>query len=196
VSQTIARRVPVAVPVAIALAWAASIAAQALGRGDLLSHDAIAEGNLPVPLGISAFAAAWVVMVAAMMLPSTVPMVRLFAATAAGQPQSGRVMSVFLGGYLAVWTMFGVGALAVDLGIHALVEAVPGIHEREWLLGAGVLALAGAFQFTALKDRCLDQCRHPAAFLVPRYRRGLGPRGRWVWTTGCSAWAAAGPSCC
>jgi predicted metal-binding membrane protein len=35
-----------------------------------------------------------------------------------------------------------------------------------------VLALAGAFQFTALKDACLDKCRHPASFLHRHYRRG------------------------
>jgi predicted metal-binding membrane protein len=37
-----------------------------------------------------------------------------------------------------------------------------------------VLATAGAFQFSALKDRCLSECRHPAAFLLRHYRRGTG----------------------
>ncbi len=35
-----------------------------------------------------------------------------------------------------------------------------------------MLALAGAFQFTPLKDACLDKCRHPAQFLTRHYRRG------------------------
>jgi predicted metal-binding membrane protein len=34
--------------------------------------------------------------------------------------------------------------------------------------------LAGAFQFSKLKDRCLDHCRHPALFLLRHYRRGVG----------------------
>lgn len=32
--------------------------------------------------------------------------------------------------------------------------------------------LAGAFQFSSLKDRCLEECRHPGGFLVRRYGRG------------------------
>ena len=169
----VARRVPLAVPVAIAVAWAVSITANAVGRTDLLSHDAIAGGALPLPVGVVAFAVAWTVMVAAMMLPSTIPMVRLFAGASAAQPDHSRVMTAFVGGYVALWALFGVGALAFDLGVHAAVDALPWLEERSFLLGAGVLALAGAFQFTDLKDRCLDQCRHPAAFLIPRYRRGV-----------------------
>ena len=38
-----------------------------------------------------------------------------------------------------------------------------------------MLALAGAFQFTKLKDACLDKCRHPAQFMMRYY--GRGPRG-------------------
>ena len=37
-----------------------------------------------------------------------------------------------------------------------------------------MLALAGAFQFTPLKDACLDKCRHPAQFLIRFYERGAG----------------------
>ena len=37
-----------------------------------------------------------------------------------------------------------------------------------------MLALAGAFQFTSLKDACLDKCRHPAQFLMRYYERGVG----------------------
>ncbi len=37
-----------------------------------------------------------------------------------------------------------------------------------------MLALAGAFQFTPLKDACLDKCRHPGQFLMRYYERGAG----------------------
>ncbi|HZK52255.1 MAG TPA: DUF2182 domain-containing protein, partial [Actinomycetota bacterium] len=36
------------------------------------------------------------------------------------------------------------------------------------------LALAGLFQFSNLKDRCLRECRHPGPFLLRHYRRGPG----------------------
>jgi predicted metal-binding membrane protein len=32
--------------------------------------------------------------------------------------------------------------------------------------------LGGGLQFTALEDRCLDECRHPAVLLLSHYRRG------------------------
>jgi predicted metal-binding membrane protein len=34
--------------------------------------------------------------------------------------------------------------------------------------------LAGAFQFTSLKEACLRSCRHPASFMHRHYRRGAG----------------------
>ena len=38
-----------------------------------------------------------------------------------------------------------------------------------WLAGAVVLASAGLFQFSALKYRCLEQCRTPFAFVASRW---------------------------
>ena len=32
--------------------------------------------------------------------------------------------------------------------------------------------MAGAFQFSELKDRCLDKCRHPGAFLLANTTAG------------------------
>ena len=57
-----------------------------------------------------------------------------------------------------------------------MVESSPWLCERDWAIGAGVLALAGAFQFTPLKDACLDKCRHPAQFLRRYYSAAWGAR--------------------
>jgi predicted metal-binding membrane protein len=56
-----------------------------------------------------------------------------------------------------------------------------------------VLALAGAFQFSSLKDACLRQCRHPGAYLLRHYRRGVREafelgRGHGLFCVGC-CWA-------
>jgi predicted metal-binding membrane protein len=45
-----------------------------------------------------------------------------------------------------------------------------------WILGAVVLVAAGAFQFSRLKYRCLDQCRSPLGFLARHWR---GRRPSW-----------------
>jgi predicted metal-binding membrane protein len=133
---------------------------------------------------IAGFAAVWTVMIAAMMLPSALPLLRLFANASAGQQRSGRALASFVAGYLAVWVVFGWVALVLDGGVHRVVGAVSWLSARPWLVGVATLALAGAFQFSSLKDRCLTECRHPAAYLLRYYRRGLAPAFRLGWGHG------------
>jgi predicted metal-binding membrane protein len=83
-----------------------------------------------------------------------------------------RLLASFLAGYAAVWAGFGALAFLGDMGLHHLVEAMPWLAERPWLLAGGVLATAGGFQFTPLKQRCQARCRHPAQFLLRYYDRG------------------------
>jgi predicted metal-binding membrane protein len=118
------------------------------------------------------FLLAWQVMIAAMMLPSSLPLVRLFAVATVRAPHRSRAMAGFLGGYALVWSAFGAVAFGLDAGLHAAVDASPWLHDREWAIGGSVLALAGAFQFTSMKDACLVKCRHPAQFMTRHYRRG------------------------
>ena len=68
------------VALAITVAWGVSILAEATGRARLLHHDALAEGGLPQWAALGLFLVAWQVMVVAMMLPSSLPMVRHFNA--------------------------------------------------------------------------------------------------------------------
>jgi predicted metal-binding membrane protein len=165
------RRLPIAIPLAIVAAWAVSLLAEATGAAALLHHDSLVHRGLPLWAILGITALTWPVMVAAMMLPSSVPMIRLFATISTAQTDRGRVLASFVAAYGLVWTAFGVAAMAGDTVLHHLVDSTPYLDAHPWLIGGGVLILAGAFQFTALKDACLEQCRHPAAFLLPRYRR-------------------------
>jgi len=131
--------------------------------------------------------------VAAMMLPSSLPLIWLFEAASRSQEHVVRVRRAFLAGYAAVWTGFGALAFLGDDGVHHTVDAVPWLSERPWLIGGSVLALAGAFQFSDLKDRCLSKCRHPAPYLLAHYRRGAGAAfrlgsGHGIFCLGC-CWA-------
>jgi len=166
-------RVPPTVAGAIAVAWTLAVVAEVSGRGSALHHDALIEGRLPYGLALALFLVAWQAMVAAMMLPSSLPLVRLFATAAVAQPRPRAAMAAFLGGYALVWTVFGWLAFAGDTMVHATVDSTPWLQQHEWLIAGGTLGLAGAFQFSALKDRCLEVCRHPGAFLLRHYERGL-----------------------
>jgi predicted metal-binding membrane protein len=117
----------------------------------------------------------------------------LFGAASAGQPRPRVVMAAFLAGYALVWTAFGAIAFTGDLFVHRTVDSTPWLHARPWLIAGGVLAIAGAFQFTPLKDACLRACRHPGIYLTRHYERGivgafrLG-RGHGIFCLGC-CWA-------
>jgi predicted metal-binding membrane protein len=159
----------------IAAAWAAAIAAQFAGVAALANHDALLTGDRP-PLALAVLIAilAWQVMIAAMMLPSSLPLVRLYSRATERAPQRGRSMTAFIGGYALIWSAFGLAAFGADASLHAAVNASPWLSDHDWWIGGSVLALAGGFQFTSLKDACLDKCRHPAQFLTRYYERGPG----------------------
>ena len=173
------RRTPAILLVAVAGAWVLSVIAQTTGRAALLNHGSLIEGSAlrpppPLWLALPLFLVAWQVMVVAMMLPSSLPMMRVFRVAAARQPRPGAVRAAFLGGYLLVWGAFGAAAFVQDIGIHRFVERTPWVETHPWVIAGLALMLAGAFQFSSLKDKCLRECRHPAAFLIQHYRRGVG----------------------
>jgi predicted metal-binding membrane protein len=185
--------VPVAVVGAIAFAWALAITAQAAGDTAELHHKALIHSSLPRIVALLVFLLAWQAMIAAMMLPSSLPLIRLFARASAGQPEPGRAMAAFLGGYAAEWTAFGALAFIGDMGIHAAVDSWSWLGRQDYLIAGATFAIAGAFQFSALKEACLRQCRHPASYLMTHYERGvrggfrLG-RGHGAYCMGC-CWA-------
>lgn len=158
----------------VVIAWVLTILAAVMGQEHLLHHDALIEHHpLPLPLRLLLFLAAWQVMTAAMMLPSTLPMVRLFAKASREQPQPRLLLLIFLGAYAAVWTGFALIAFVGDIGLHQLVPHWKWLHQHPWIIAGSTLVLAGGFQFSGLKEQCLNACRHPFSFLTHHYQRGL-----------------------
>ena len=165
-------RMPTVVLVAVAAGWLVAIAAQAGGLAATFHHDALIEDGPGRLTGLLLFVLAWQLMIAAMMLPSSLPLIGLFARASAGQPHPAAAQAAFLGGYALVWSLFGALAFGFDAGVHAAVDASPWLERHDYLLAGGVLAMAGAFQFSSLKDACLDKCRHPGQFMMRFYERG------------------------
>ena len=116
----------------------------------------LAMGN-EMPMGAGLWIGAWTVMMAAMMLPSTSPLVLLYAR------QSTATSSTLLtAGYVAVWAGVGLAAYGIDMRLPDPSNRVVG----------SVLIGAGLYQLTPLKAACLKGCRNPADFLVTHWRRG------------------------
>jgi predicted metal-binding membrane protein len=119
--------------------------------------------------------AMWAVMMIAMMVPTAAPMTLLYAAVArkaAAQHNPLASTSVFVTGYIAMWTIFSLVATAAQ---HALDQAAllsPMMMSRSAEFGAALLIAAGVYQLTPLKNACLRSCRAPAHFLSRYWRTG------------------------
>jgi predicted metal-binding membrane protein len=129
-----------------------------------------AGGVGPLPLEATLFSLGWVLMIVAMMLPSSVPLVLTFRALVGRRRQPGVLVALLLLGYLAIWTAFGLGAWLLDRGIHAGVDAVPWLAEHPQVIIGSTLLVAGLWQFSPIRDRCLDECRSPLGFVLNRWR--------------------------
>jgi predicted metal-binding membrane protein len=160
----------------VASAWSLALLAAVRGYDHLLRHDAVVGGDgFPGLVALLLFLAAWQVMTGAMMLPSSLPMAGLFVRASRGQARPRLAVMAFLAAYFAVWTGFALVALLSDAGLHRLVGRWRWLDERPRLIAGSVLVLAGAFQFSPLKERCFDACRSPVGFLWHHYRQGLRP---------------------
>jgi predicted metal-binding membrane protein len=88
------------------------------------------------------FVVLWALMMAAMMLPGAIPAV-LRRAHASRQV---RAVPLFVGSYLAVWTLVGLAVFA--------------LYRPHGTVAAGVVAIAaGGYELTPLKQRCRQRCR-------------------------------------
>ncbi len=113
---------------------------------------------------------AWALMIAAMMLPTTLPILEMFRRIVIGRTDRNRLLVLVILGYLVAWLGFGLLAHALDELLHAVAENVPWLVTHGWTVGAVVVGTAGVFQFSALKYRCLDKCHTPFGFIVERWR--------------------------
>jgi predicted metal-binding membrane protein len=116
------------------------------------------------------FLGVWVVMMAAMMFPSLAPTVALYARMSRRRGLDRPLL--FAGSYLLVWGAAGLlayGAYALSRGL--LGGGLAWDSGGRWV-AAVVLALAGLYELTPLKNVCLTKCRSPLAFLLGRWRDG------------------------
>ncbi|HEU0026023.1 MAG TPA: DUF2182 domain-containing protein, partial [Ktedonobacterales bacterium] len=173
-------RAPVIWPWAlIALAWALALAAELTHQDYLINHDyLLEESHLPLPLALLIFLACWQVMLAGMMLPASLPMMRLMTHAARRQRHTAATLALFVAAYAAVWTAFAAAAFFGDILVHWSVDHWSGLAENSYLIGAGTLALAGLYQVSPLKARCLTGRRHRIGLFVRHYRAGAGPAWR------------------
>ncbi len=117
----------------------------------------------------------WAVMMVAMMLPSATPMLLAFLTVNKQRQAAARPyvpVSIFLFGYLAVWTGFSAVSTLAEWGLHQAALLSPAMAATSPTLNGGLLIAAGVFQWTPLKSACLKGCRSPLTFLMSEWREG------------------------
>jgi predicted metal-binding membrane protein len=132
-----------------ALAWALTIA-----RSPSMDDMTVGLGS------VGPFVAAWIVMMAAMMLPSATPLVFEFARNAEGR-RNWQAATALLGvTYLGAWLAFG-------LVSYALFNTVGMPWPNQGVVGGAALVIAGLYSQTPLKRASEAQCRELCALHGP-----------------------------
>lgn len=143
-----------------------------LGRALPSAHHGGGASDGPALL----FVAGWTVMCVAMMLPTSVPVLATLQTLAGRRRDRLLLVGLAAAGYLVTWVAFGTLVYGASLALPALTARVVTAGWGD-LWGAPVLlVLAGGFQFSRLKYRCLDQCRSPLSFVLGYWQ---GRRERW-----------------
>lgn len=114
----------------------------------------------------------WAVMMAAMMLPSALPMILMFAKLGRNGAEPARTRS-FVAAYLMVWFIFSALASVAQWTLQALGWINPMIVSTSAVLTGVLLLVAGLYQFSRLKRICLSNCRTPMGFLLGQWRAGV-----------------------
>jgi predicted metal-binding membrane protein len=114
----------------------------------------------------------WAVMMVAMMLPSAAPMLSTYARIASAR-EGARSYHVwmFAAGYFVVWTAFSLAATVLQYALQSAAIISNGLRTTS-VAGGIILAAAGIYQLTPLKNVCLKRCRTPIGFFMTNWRDG------------------------
>ena len=119
----------------------------------------------------------WVVMMAAMMLPTAAPTVLLVTAIAGDRLDNSDLVPatamLFTAGYLLVWCGFGVVATLLQWGLDKAGLLSETMAFANAISANTVFIAAGVYQWTPLKDTCLRHCRSPTKFLLRHWQKGM-----------------------
>lgn len=148
---------------------------------DMVVKDGAMNGFMnvkPQPWTLTTFAlmfVMWWIMMIGMMVPSAAPMILLFARIErknASDKDPNLRCGFFTLGYLVTWLSLCVIATVLQWALvkAALLSAM--MDSSSYLLSAAIIAAAGLYQLTTLKEACLSYCRSPIQFLSTHWRSG------------------------
>jgi predicted metal-binding membrane protein len=169
---------------AVTIVWCASMSAMGempMPGGWTMSMAWMRMPGQTWPGAAASFVGMWVVMMAAMMLPSLVPMLWRYrqAVVRAGQTRLGGLTAVVGVGYLFVWAVVGMAAFPLGVALAAVAMQRPSLARAVPMAVGVVVLIAGVFQFSRWKARGLACCRE-----TPGRGRTLPSDVRTAWRHG------------
>ena len=113
-------------------------------------------------------------MMVGMMLPSAAPTILLFAALERKRtpPRPYGRVALFVTGYFVVWSAFSIAAALLQTALSAAGQVSMEMVLTSGLLGGAMFILAGLYEFSPLKGRCLSHCRSPLEWIAHHQRPG------------------------
>jgi predicted metal-binding membrane protein len=132
------------------------------------SMEAMSGARISTMGGFVPFVLGWTAMMAAMMIPATLPLILLYRTVtrqrvSASQARVGT--TALLAGYIAVWAVAG-------LPIYGYALTAETIGRFAAVLPAVLLVSGGVYQFTSLKRSCHARCSNPLFFLMHKWKPG------------------------
>ena len=131
------------------------------------------------PIAISLFTLGWTAGMAAMMFPAISPMVLLYnrliktgsGETVGIEKSYPLKMTLFVACYLGVWALTGITLLLLwSIPMNAFLTEIK--RNQLYMIYGIILIIAGAYQFSPLKTKCLGYCESPMSFFMRRWRSG------------------------
>ncbi|MBY6200154.1 DUF2182 domain-containing protein [Maritalea mobilis] len=158
------------------LLWLMAVPADLRDAAGLYGAELIAAlcATGPDGAGYPGLVLMWALMAGGMMAPTALPAF----ATYDDLRHAGRTnFGALVGGYLVVWVGFAAVAALAQLGLtRAGLLGVLG-ESRSMAFSGALLVVAGAYQFSNLKEACLSRCRAPLTFFMQHWEEGAFRQG-------------------
>ncbi|WP_293576629.1 DUF2182 domain-containing protein [Phaeobacter sp.] len=117
----------------------------------------------------------WALMSAAMMAPTALPAFATYDDLSHAAPDT-RFWDL-VGGYLLVWFVFSLVAAGLQMLLFGLGLISAFGDSLSAGLSAGLLLIAGLYQFSDAKEACLSKCRRPLVFFMQHWDEGAFRNG-------------------
>jgi predicted metal-binding membrane protein len=157
----------------VIVAWSILLLASSSSYLRVLDHDyLLRESHFPWVLALGIFLVSWQLMTAAMMLPSTLLTLPALVPFDHQRKQVWGKQAGFIAAYAMAWVVFALLAFLGDTLIHLLVNRWFWLYTHSWLIGTVTYAVAGVFQLSSLKGRCLKICSNFSSTCLSTFQEG------------------------